>query len=50
MAAATVSVSYARKYAMEASGMSSIAARLVSLPPPEQFMALLRQQRNADSE
>lgn len=50
MAAATVSVSYARKYAMEASGMSSIAARLVSLPPPEQFMAILRQQRNPDSE
>jgi hypothetical protein len=42
MAAATVSASYARRFSVEASGTSSIAARLVSLPPPEQFMALLR--------
>jgi hypothetical protein len=42
MAAATVSASYARRFSVEASGTSSIAARLVSLPPPEQFMARLR--------
>lgn len=45
MAAATVSASYARKFSVEASGSSSIAARLVSLPPPEQFMALLRERQ-----
>lgn len=42
MAAATVSASYSRRFSVSASGTSSIAARLVSLPPPEQFMALLR--------
>lgn len=45
MAAATVSVGYARKFSVEASGSSSIAARLVSLPPPEAFMALLRERQ-----
>jgi hypothetical protein len=42
MVGASVSVSYARKFSVTADGQSSIAARLVSLPPPEQFDALLR--------
>lgn len=40
--AASVSVSYARKFSVGAEGTSSLAARLVSLPPPEPFEALLR--------
>tara|TARA_R110001583_G_scaffold16561_17_gene67906 strand:- start:1547 stop:2005 length:459 start_codon:yes stop_codon:yes gene_type:complete len=39
--AATVSASYARKFSVEASGSSSIAARLVALPPPEKFLKIL---------
>jgi hypothetical protein len=39
--AATVSASYARKFSVEASGSSSIAARLVALPPPEKFLKVL---------
>ena len=42
MVAASVSVSYARKFSVSADGMSSIAARVVSLPPPEILEALLR--------
>jgi len=42
MVAASVSVSYARKFSVSAEGMSSIAARLVSLPPPEILETLLR--------
>ena len=42
MVAASVSVSYARKFSVSAEGMSSIAARLVSLPPPEILENLLR--------
>lgn len=42
MVAASVNVSYARKFSVSAEGMSSIAARLVSLPPPEQLENLLR--------
>lgn len=42
MVAASVSVSYARKFSVSAEGMSSIAARLVSLPPPEPLENLLR--------
>lgn len=42
MAAATVDVSYARKYSLTAEGASSIAARLVSVPPPDVFDQLLR--------
>ena len=45
MAAATVSASYARKFSVSASGTSSIAARLVSLPPPDEFLAALRARR-----
>lgn len=42
MVAASVNVSYARKFSVSAEGMSSIAARLVSLPPPENLENLLR--------
>lgn len=42
MAAATVSASYERKFNVSAEGASSIAAKLVSLPPPERFMEVLR--------
>lgn len=42
MVAASVNVSYARKFSVGAEGMSSIAARLVSLPPPEGLENLLR--------
>ena len=42
MVAASVSVSYARKFSVSAEGMSSIAARIVSLPPPEILETLLR--------
>lgn len=42
MAAATISASYERKFSVSAEGASSIAAKLVSLPPPERFMEVLR--------
>jgi hypothetical protein len=42
MAAATVSASYERKFSVSAEGASSVAAKLVSLPPPERFMEVLR--------
>lgn len=42
MAAATVSASYERRFSVSAEGASSIAAKLVSLPPPERFMEVLR--------
>jgi hypothetical protein len=42
MAAATVSASYERKFSVSAEGASSIAAKLVSLPPPERFLEVLR--------
>ncbi|MEX1364404.1 MAG: hypothetical protein AB1Z98_14860 [Nannocystaceae bacterium] len=38
---ASVNASYTRKYSFEAQGSSSIAARLVSLPPPEPLLELL---------
>lgn len=44
MAAATVDVSYARKYSVTAEGVSSIAARLVSVPAPDVFTQLLRRE------
>lgn len=43
MVAASVSVSYARKFSVSTDGMSSIAARLVSLPAPETLENILRQ-------
>lgn len=42
MVAASVDVSYARKFSVSAEGSSSIAARLVSLPAPEAFNEVLR--------
>ena len=42
MVAATVNVSYARKFSVGAEGTSSIAARLVSLPVPEPLEKILR--------
>lgn len=42
MVAATVSVSYARKFSVGSEGTSSIAARLVSLPVPELLEKILR--------
>ncbi len=42
MAAASIDVSYARKFSVSAEGASSIAARLVSLPAPEVFGQLLK--------
>jgi len=42
MAAATVDVGYARKFSVTSEGASSIAARLVSLPPPETFIQVLK--------
>ena len=42
MAAASVDVSYARRFSVTAEGVSSIAARLVSVPAPEIFTQLLK--------
>jgi hypothetical protein len=42
MAAATVDVAYARKFSVTSEGVSSIAARLVSVPAPDVFTQLLR--------
>ena len=44
MAAASVDVAYARKFSVSTEGASSIAARLVSLPPPDVFSQLLKRQ------
>lgn len=44
MAAASVDVGYARKFSVSSEGMSSIAARLVSLPPPEIFIERLKRE------
>lgn len=40
--AVSVNASYARKYEQSASGASAISARLISLPPPETFLNVLR--------
>ncbi|MEM8553457.1 MAG: hypothetical protein AAGF71_01390 [Pseudomonadota bacterium] len=42
MFAASVDVSYSRKFSVSSEGTSSIAARLVALPPPEQFLQILK--------
>lgn len=42
MFSASVDVSYARKFSVSAEGTSSIAARLVALPPPDVFTQILR--------
>jgi hypothetical protein len=41
--AVSISASYARKFEMSASGSSSIATRLISLPPPERLKSLLNE-------
>lgn len=46
MMSASVDVSYARKFSVSSEGSSTIAARLVSLPPPEAFSELLRRHYN----
>lgn len=38
----TINAGYARKFDQSASASSSIAARMVSLPPPENLVTLLR--------
>lgn len=43
---ATINASYTRKYSFTAEGASSIAGRLVSLPPPSEFMERLNTLRN----
>jgi hypothetical protein len=46
--AASLEASYSQKFSMEASGSSSVAARLVAVPPPDVFRQILEQayQRN----
>lgn len=44
MAAASIDVSYARKFSVSTEGASSIAARLVSLPAPDVFTQLIKRQ------
>ena len=40
---ASVNASYARKFEQSASGSSSIAARMVALPPPENLLEMLKE-------
>jgi hypothetical protein len=42
MVAASVSVGYARKFSVSSEGQSTLAARLVSLPPPDGLLELIR--------
>lgn len=44
MLAATVNVAYSKKFSVSSEGASSIAARLVSLPPPDVFSQLLKRE------
>ena len=46
---ATINASYTRKYSFTAEGASSIAARLVSLPAPSEFMERLNLLRAASA-
>lgn len=46
----SISASYARKFEMSAEGSSSIAARLVSLPPPERLNQILSNLANGGDE
>ena len=48
MFAASVDVGYARKFSVSSEGQSSIAARIVSLPPPDALTAVLR--RHVDNQ
>lgn len=47
MIGATINVQYSRKYSFEVRGSSSVAARLVSLPPPARFAEVLSSFANA---
>lgn len=40
---ATVNASYARKFEQSAEGSSSISARMVSLPPPDNLLTILKE-------
>jgi hypothetical protein len=42
MVAASVDVGYARKFSVASEGQSSVAARIVSLPPPDTLTEVLR--------
>jgi len=46
MVTASVNASYARKFEQSAEGSSSISVKLVSLPPPENFMNVLKKNNN----
>lgn len=48
MAAASIDVSYARKFSVSTEGASSIAARLVSIPAPDIFTQLLKREYEQD--
>jgi len=43
MVAASVDVSYSRKFSVSSEGSSTIAARIVSLPPPDILTEILRE-------
>lgn len=45
--AISINAEYTRKYQFEANGSSSVAARLVSVPPPEGLEDLLRELRSS---
>ncbi|ATG50806.1 hypothetical protein CFK38_04150 [Brachybacterium vulturis] len=45
MVAVSVDVAYARKFSVSSEGQSSLAARLVSLPPPDGLLELMRSHR-----
>ena len=47
MVAASVDVSYSRKFSVSSEGSSSLAARIVSLPPPDQLTEILRRLADA---
>jgi len=49
MLAASVNVHYSRKYSFEVRGSSSVAARLVSLPPPARFSEILNRVANGET-
>ena len=44
--AATVNASYARKFEQSAEGSSSIAAKLIALPPPDKLLELLKEEND----
>jgi len=46
MVSVAVNASYARKFEQSAEGSSSISVKMVSLPPPENFMNLLKKTNN----